>query len=62
MVLQDRLSERDVLDDLLEAARGGGSRVLVVRGEPGVGRSALLEYVVRARFRRLPTLAPMAHP
>src|SRR5256885_4004041 len=46
VVLQDRLSEREVLDDLLEAVRGGGSRVLVVRGEPGVGKSALLEYVV----------------
>src|SRR5256885_5212849 len=46
VVLQDRLSEREVLDDLLEAVRGGGSRVLVVRGEPGVGKSVLLEYVV----------------
>ncbi|MEA2201138.1 MAG: hypothetical protein QOI89_1734 [Solirubrobacteraceae bacterium] len=33
-----------MLDRLLEAARGGESRVLVVRGEPGVGKSALLEY------------------
>jgi DNA-binding CsgD family transcriptional regulator len=35
-----------VLDGLLETVRGGESRVLVVRGEPGVGKSALLEYVV----------------
>jgi DNA-binding CsgD family transcriptional regulator len=34
-----------VLDLLLEAVRGGDSRVLVVRGEPGAGKSALLEYV-----------------
>jgi DNA-binding CsgD family transcriptional regulator/tetratricopeptide (TPR) repeat protein len=34
-----------LLDRLLEAVRGGESRVLVVRGEPGVGKSALLEYV-----------------
>jgi DNA-binding CsgD family transcriptional regulator len=34
-----------VLDELLEAVRGGQSRVLVVRGEPGVGKSALLEHV-----------------
>src|ERR1700716_1267465 len=41
----DRRSESEVLDRLLEAVRGGESRVLVVRGEPGVGKSALLEYV-----------------
>jgi DNA-binding CsgD family transcriptional regulator len=34
-----------VLDGLLEAVRGGEGRVLVVRGEPGVGKSALLEYL-----------------
>ncbi|HEY2741685.1 MAG TPA: AAA family ATPase [Gaiellaceae bacterium] len=46
MELQDRGSEREVLDRLLEAVRGGESRALVVCGEPGVGKSALLEYVV----------------
>src|SRR5882724_4997857 len=45
-MLLDRRSEREVLDGLLEAVRQGESRVLVVRGEPGVGKSALLEYVV----------------
>jgi DNA-binding CsgD family transcriptional regulator len=35
-----------VLDRLIEAVRAGESRALVVRGEPGVGKSALLEYVV----------------
>src|SRR2546430_5974995 len=45
-MLVDRRSEREVLDGLLEAVRQGESRVLVVRGEPGVGKSALLEYVV----------------
>src|SRR2546427_8015754 len=44
-MLLDRRSEREVLDRLLEAVRQGESRVLVVRGEPGVGKSALLEYV-----------------
>src|SRR6267378_3028493 len=44
-MLQDRRSECEVLDRLLEAVRGGESRVLVVRGEPGVGKSALLDYV-----------------
>jgi hypothetical protein len=36
--LQGRRSERDVLDRLIEAVRGGQSRALVVRGEPGVGK------------------------
>src|SRR3989475_8510978 len=44
-MLRGRRSESEVLDRLLEAVRGGESRVLVVRGEPGVGKSALLEYV-----------------
>jgi hypothetical protein len=43
--LTDRLSERDRLDRLIEAVRAGGSRALVVRGEPGVGKTALLEYL-----------------
>src|SRR3984957_10666522 len=43
--LTDRRSERGVLDQLIDAVRAGGSRVLVVRGEPGVGKSALLDYL-----------------
>jgi DNA-binding CsgD family transcriptional regulator len=35
-----------VLDRLIEAVRAGGSRALAVRGEPGVGKTALLEYLV----------------
>jgi len=35
-----------VLDRLVEAARAGESRALVVRGEPGVGKTALLDYLV----------------
>jgi DNA-binding CsgD family transcriptional regulator len=43
--LIDRRGERGVLDQLINAVRAGGSRVLVVRGEPGVGKTALLEYL-----------------
>ena len=43
--LTGRRSESDVLDELVEAVRAGESRALVVRGEPGVGKSALLEYL-----------------
>ena len=44
--LRGRHTERDVLDRLIEAVRAGESRVLVVRGEPGVGKTALLDYLV----------------
>jgi DNA-binding CsgD family transcriptional regulator/tetratricopeptide (TPR) repeat protein len=45
MRLTDRRRERGVLDQLITAVRAGGSRVLVVHGEPGVGKSALLDYL-----------------
>jgi DNA-binding CsgD family transcriptional regulator/tetratricopeptide (TPR) repeat protein len=44
-VLRGRRHECEVLDRLLEAVRRGESGALVVRGEPGVGKSALLDYV-----------------
>jgi DNA-binding CsgD family transcriptional regulator len=44
--LTGRGRELTVLDGLVEAVRAGESRALVVRGEPGVGKTALLEYVV----------------
>jgi DNA-binding CsgD family transcriptional regulator len=44
--LKGRRRESDVLDELVEAVRAGESRALVVRGEPGVGKTALLEYLV----------------
>ncbi len=44
-VATGRLHECEVLDRLLDAVRGGESGALVVRGEPGVGKSALLDYV-----------------
>jgi DNA-binding CsgD family transcriptional regulator len=43
--LAGRRAECHVLDGLVEAVRAGESRVLVVHGEPGVGKSALLEYL-----------------
>src|SRR5215471_52290 len=47
-MLLDRLTERTALGQLLEAARGGRGAVLVVRGEAGVGKTALLEDAVAA--------------
>src|SRR3954467_11158578 len=43
--LLDRSSERKALDQLLAGVRAGQSQVLVLRGEAGVGKSALLDYV-----------------
>ncbi len=43
--LLDRQGERAALDGLLEDLRSGRGRVLVVRGEAGVGKSALLDYL-----------------
>jgi DNA-binding CsgD family transcriptional regulator/tetratricopeptide (TPR) repeat protein len=44
--LQGRRDETEMLDGLVEVVRAGRSRVLVVRGEPGLGKTALLDYVV----------------
>src|SRR4051812_47392930 len=42
-----RSGERDALDRLLETARGGRSAVLLIRGEAGIGKTALLSYATR---------------
>ena len=46
--LLGRRAECEELDRLLADALAGQSRVVVLRGEAGVGKSALLGYVVRA--------------
>ena len=46
--LTGRRAECGVLDRLIEAVRVGESRVLVVHGEPGVGKTALLEYAIES--------------
>src|SRR3954464_4597980 len=45
-VLLGRRSECETLDRLLATVRAGESAVLVVRGEAGVGKSALLAYLI----------------
>ena len=47
-MLLDRLPERAALSQLLDAARAGRSGVLVMRGEPGIGKTALLEYAIES--------------
>ncbi|HTF09918.1 MAG TPA: ATP-binding protein, partial [Asanoa sp.] len=44
-MLLGRRPERAVFDELLDAVRSGESRALVVRGEPGIGKSALLDHL-----------------
>jgi DNA-binding CsgD family transcriptional regulator len=44
-VLRGRRTECDALDRQLQRVRAGQSSVTVLRGEPGVGKTALLEYV-----------------
>ena len=56
--LLGRQHEREALDRLLESARGGRGGALVVHGEPGVGKTALLVYAVDAsrEFRVIQTI------
>jgi DNA-binding CsgD family transcriptional regulator len=44
-VLRGRSNEREALDHQLQRVRAGQSSVLVLRGEAGVGKTALLNYV-----------------
>ncbi|TCN36734.1 AAA ATPase-like protein [Kribbella orskensis] len=43
--LYGRRSECAILDDLVAGARAGRSQVLVVRGDAGIGKTALLDYM-----------------
>jgi DNA-binding CsgD family transcriptional regulator len=47
MKLVDRQAECGMLDRLVEAVCAGESRALVLCGEPGVGKTALLQYLIR---------------
>jgi DNA-binding CsgD family transcriptional regulator len=44
--LRGRASECTLLDDLVSAIRRGESRSLVLRGEAGIGKTALLEHMI----------------
>src|SRR4051812_31855232 len=44
--LRGRRTESETLDNLLESVRAGQSGALVVRGKPGIGKTALLEYAI----------------
>src|SRR5512132_3543128 len=46
--LVGRQRERNVLERLLDTAREGRGGVLVMHGDPGVGKTALLEHAAEA--------------
>src|SRR6266446_1404030 len=48
VMLVDRRTERSALDSLIASARGGLGSALVLRGEPGIGKTALLEYAIES--------------
>jgi DNA-binding CsgD family transcriptional regulator len=57
-VLRGRRNEREALDRQLQRVRAGKSSVQVLRGEAGVGKTALLEYVAeRASGCRIARIA-----
>jgi Cdc6-like AAA superfamily ATPase len=62
--LRGRDEEMSTLARVLEAARAGESRALVVHGEPGVGKTALLEYAIESapdfRVARAVSAMPLA--
>jgi hypothetical protein len=47
-VLVDRREDREAIAGLLDAARYGMSRTLVLRGEAGIGKTVLLEYAIES--------------
>jgi hypothetical protein len=46
--LRGRATECALLDSLVSAIHGGESRSLVLRGEAGIGKTALLEYLLES--------------
>jgi hypothetical protein len=47
LAFRGRARERQALDGLLDRVRGGESAALVIRGEAGIGKTALMSYCAR---------------
>lgn len=52
-MLYGREAEQARIDALLDAARNGRSGALVLRGEPGIGKTALLDYAAARGLRTI---------
>jgi len=48
VMLVNRRTERSALDSLIHSARDGMGSALLLRGEPGIGKTALLEYAIES--------------
>jgi DNA-binding CsgD family transcriptional regulator len=59
-VLYGRATERSAIDRLLARARAGRSGVLIIRGEAGVGKTALLDYAAAGAGAAASGNAPFA--
>ena len=60
--LLGRDEEESALDALIESARGERSAVLVLRGEPGIGKTALLEVAEQRARTSTSFAAPGSRP
>jgi len=61
-VLRGRRRECEVLRGLLDGVRGGRSAVLVLRGEAGIGKTALLDHAVASAANLRVVRAAVAEP
>src|SRR3954447_13870169 len=52
-MLYGRDDEQALIDGLLAGAAAGRSGALVITGEPGIGKTALLDYAVRTTDARV---------
>src|SRR6266702_3873695 len=55
-MLQGRQIQQAAIDALLEQADAGASGALVLRGEPGIGKTALLDYAADRASGQMPAL------
>jgi predicted ATPase len=55
-MLQGRQIQQAAIDALLEQAGAGASGALVLRGEPGIGKTALLDYAAERASGQMPAL------
>ena len=55
-MLQGRQIQQAAIDALLQKAGAGASGALVLRGEPGIGKTALLDYAADRASGQMPAL------